>query len=479
MNSRKAASIAQEHPTRGTLLPEQFPLHLCDRPMQPSQFAHVQKCLWRYGKASFCVLLLLILATGCSAHFEKRQLPEWSKTGPAAPLCWSDHRAPELEPLVSKHCAPFLEKGKSIGLAVAVISGSNSTIMTFGRASLFSDQPLPKDTLFEIGSITKTFTALALAEEIQRGKLSLNDPIQGLMPAGLQLPKEARPITLKHLTTHTSGFPRLPDNMSFWHSFRRIMSGGNPYDDYSEAQFLEAIRTVDLDFKPGTKIEYSNFGMDVLGYLLSAKAGTNYEAYITREVCEPLGLHDTTVTLTTNQAARFAQGYSFAIRKGAVVAVMDSDPWDLPNHLAGSGALRSTVADMLKYLELNMHPAGSLGGAIRASHSELFRENDDFAVGMNWVRSSSKSLGTVIWHNGAMGGASSYLGFTEDGRVGVVVLSNVGSDGVDDLAWAILREFKLPATVSSASDHASANSDSAHRVTNAQAPVASEDAVEQ
>jgi CubicO group peptidase (beta-lactamase class C family) len=155
------------------------------------------------------------------------------------------------------------------------------------------------------------------------------------------------------------------------------------------------------------------------------------------------------VTLTQDQAGRFAQGYACATRKDAVLKVADSDPWDLPNYLAGSGALRSTVADMLKYLELNMHPAGSLGSAIRASHSELFHEKDGFAIGMNWVRSPSKSLGTVIWHNGEMGGASSYLGFTEDGRAGVVILSNVGSDAVDDLAWAILRELKQPATVSS------------------------------
>jgi CubicO group peptidase (beta-lactamase class C family) len=409
------------------------------------------------AEATLMVLLFLILATGCSAHWEKRQMPEWSKTGAAAPLQWSDHRAPELEPLISKHCAPFMEQGKSIGLAVAVVSGSNATIMTFGRVSLFSDQPLPSDTLFEIGSITKTFTALALAQEIQQGKLSLDDPIQGLLPAGLELPKEARPVTLKHLTTHTSGFPSMPDNMSWWHAFRRVMSGGNPYDDYSEAKFFEAIRTVDLDFKPGTKIEYSNFGMDVLGYLLSVRAGTDYEAYIKHEVCEPLGLHDTTVTLTTNQAARFAQGYCIAARKGEALKVVDSVPWELPNYLAGSGALRSTVEDMLKYLEVNMHPAGSLENAIRASHKELFHEKDGYTVGMNWVRSSSKSLGTVIWHNGAMGGASSYLGFTEDGRAGVVVLSKVGSEGVDDLAWEILREFKLPATVSSASEHASAD----------------------
>lgn len=385
--------------------------------------------------------LFLILAGGCALRFEKRQLPEWNTAAPATPLRWSDHLAPELEPLIMKHCAPFLEKGKSIGLAVAVVSGTNATIMTFGRRSLSSEQPLPSDTLFEIGSITKTFTALALANEIQRGQMTLDSPIQELLPAGLQLPEKARRVTLRHLTTHTSGFPSQPGNLSMWHGFRNTVTGGNPYNGYSEAQFREAVRTVELVFEPGTKSEYSNFGMDLLGFVLSEKAGTNYEAYIKRKVCEPLGLHDTTVTLTQEQAERFARGYIGAERKGAMLKAVCASPWNLPSHLAGSGALRSTVSDLLKYLELNMHPEGPLASAICASHRELFRENDRSAIGMNWIRSTRKTLGTVIWHNGAVGGACSYIGFTEDRRAGVVVLSNVGSEYVDSLGWAILREM--------------------------------------
>src|SRR5262249_52515938 len=150
--------------------------------------------------------------------------------------------------------------------------------------------PAQADTLYEIGSITKTFTALALAREIERGNLRLDQPVYEVLPAGLTLPEPAHAITFKQLTTHTPGFPRQPGNFGFWHAGWKILCGGNPYEGYSEEQFQEAIRKVKLDSKPGTECQYSNFGMDFLGYVLSQRVGTNYEAYIKREVCKPLGL---------------------------------------------------------------------------------------------------------------------------------------------------------------------------------------------
>jgi D-alanyl-D-alanine-carboxypeptidase/D-alanyl-D-alanine-endopeptidase len=155
-------------------------------------------------------------------------------------------------------------------------------------------------------------------------------------------------------------------------------------------------------------------------------------------------MHDTTITLTTNQAARFAQGYLAAVREGKMLQVIPSSPWDLADHLAGSGALRSSASDMLKYLLANMRPEGSLAKAIQESHRELYREPKSYVVAMNWVLSANKNHQTIIWHNGAMGGASSYLGFTEDGRVGVVVLSNVSREETDELGTQILNELATP-----------------------------------
>lgn len=181
--------------------------------------------------------------------------------------------------------------------------------------------------------------------------------------------------------------------------------------------------------------------MDLIGYLLSQRAGTNYEAYMKREVCEPLGLIDTTVTLNEDQKSRFAQGYSEAAKFGPWVKIDKSDPWDLPGHLAGSGALRSSACDMLKYLQANLQPEGPLAKVIRESHRELYRD-DEISLGMNWVRSYYKKSGRiVIWHNGAMGGACSYVGFTQDGRFGVVLLSNVGAEFVDALGVKLLMKL--------------------------------------
>lgn len=394
----------------------------------------------------------LLLTSGCCKwRVDVTHPPEFAKVATTAVPQWSNGHAPSLDDIVRKECVPYITNGQCVGLSVAVVSGTNSTVMAFGRACATNDFFARGDTIYEIGSITKTFTALALAREIERGTVRLDQPVAEFMPAGLEISKDSRGVTFRHLTTHTSGFPRQPDNLSMWHIFWCLWRDRNPYGDYTEKQFREAIRTIELESKPGTHLEYSNFGMDLVGYLLSQHAGMSYEAYIKREVCEPLGLFDTTVTFSTNQAARFSQGYMVSERKDTNLIAVQSVPWDLPSYLAGSGALRSTASDMLKYLEANMHPTGPLANSIQQTHRELYKDPESYTLGMNWVRTSMKGK-TVIWHNGAMGGCSSYLGFTEDGSVGVVVLANVGGgadEPVDTLGQHLLKVLikQQPATV--------------------------------
>jgi D-alanyl-D-alanine-carboxypeptidase/D-alanyl-D-alanine-endopeptidase len=270
----------------------------------------------------------------------------------------------------------------------------------------------------------------------------LDEPVAELLPAGMELPAEARGITLRQLTTHTSGLPSLPGNFSFWHTLGKMMTGGNPYDDYTEADFREGVRSVELDAKPGTEFEYSNFGMDLLGYALAQKAGMGYEAYIKQQVCEPLGMQDTTVTLSAEQKQRFVQGFVSVSTLGRLIHYDRAAPWDLPSHLAGAGALRSSAADMLIYLKANMRPQGPLANAIRTTHRELYRGEEGPVIGMNWIRSWNPSLGQwIIWHNGETGGFRSFLGFGADGRVGVVILSNVADESVDELGEAVLSDL--------------------------------------
>ena len=244
------------------------------------------KSFFVLGLAAFVAGFLGAWSTGVSIGYEPNPVVEWS-----------DRNAPELEPLIRKHCVPFLNQGKSIGLAVAVVTPTNSTIMTFGHPSLASSARTRADTFFEIGSITKTFTGLALAREIDQGLVRLDQPVQELLPPGVPLPEEARGVTLRQLTTHSSGFPRLAANQSKLRGIGMLLFGSDPYASYTVADLMEGVRTVKLEFKPGTRSSYSNFGMTLLGYLLARKAGSTWEALVKQQVCLPLGLRDTTATL--------------------------------------------------------------------------------------------------------------------------------------------------------------------------------------
>jgi CubicO group peptidase (beta-lactamase class C family) len=387
--------------------------------------------------------VLFLTAGCCKLHVDVAHPPEFAKVAPAAVPQWTNGHAPLLEDIVRKQCVPCITNGHCVGLSVAVISGTNSTVMGFGRACATNDFFARGDTIYEIGSITKTFTALALAREIERGTLRLDQPIAEFMPADLKISKDARAVTFRHLTTHTSGLPGQPDNFSMLHLIWSLWRNRNPYGGYTEKQFREAIRTIELESKPGTHLVYSNFGMDLLGYLLAQHAGMSYEAYIKREVCEPLGLFDTTVTFSRDQAARFSQGYMGSEREDTKLKVLATPPWDLPSYLAGSGALRSTASDLLNYLEANMHPTGPLANAIQETHRELYREPKGYTIAMNWVI-SYKNAKTYLWHNGAMGGCSSYMAFTKDGTAGVVVLGNVGGgldEPVDTIGQKLLTDL--------------------------------------
>jgi CubicO group peptidase (beta-lactamase class C family) len=392
------------------------------------------KCLFALGSGAVIAGVLGVWSARLSVSFER---------GPVAE--WSDGRAPALEPLIRRRCASFVSRGKSIGLAVALVTPTNATIMTFGRPCLSSSASTSANTLFEIGSITKTFTALTLARQIEHGAVRLEEPVQELLPSGAQLPEAARGITLRQLTTHSSGFPRMPSGWSPLRGIGMLLFGSDPYAGYTSADLLSDVHNVKLESKPGTQASYSNFGMTLLGYLLRTNAGCSYEALVKREVCLPLGLKDTTITLDPNQGPRSAQGYRSVLRCGPLVVALRSAPWFEGNDLGGAGALRSTATDMLKHLQAHMHPEGQpLATAIRESRKVLFKEDEHTSFGMNWIHIQSDRLGQeLIWHNGGTGGFRSFVGFTADSRFGVLILSN-STEGVDDLAIGLLRDVSKP-----------------------------------
>ena len=282
------------------------------------------------------------------------------------------------------------------------------------------------DNVFEIGSITKVFTASILADMASRGEVRLDDPVSKYLPRSAHIPsRNDRQITLLDLVTQSSGLPRMPSNFTPRDSM-------NPYADYSVQQLYAFLSSYQLTRDIGATYEYSNLGVGLLGHALALKAGTSYEQLVTRRVLIPLQMKETAITLTPALRARLALGHD---GEGHVVP-----NWDLPT-LAGAGALRSTAADLLTFLVANLDSTATpLSRTLQQTHGERHAtDNPNLKIGLAW-HISSRPVGKIVWHNGGTGGYRSFMGFDPVRRIGVVVLCNNGNENVDDIGFHLLDE---------------------------------------
>ena len=318
----------------------------------------------------------------------------------------SDELAERVERVLDKRARKY------VGLAVGVRHGEAT--YTTGRGRVGPDRPEPPDerTIFEIGSITKVFTAILLADMAREGLVALDDPVQRHLPEGVVLPVRGRPITLADLATHTSGLPRLPKGL-----LRLAMKESkNPYASFTMEQLWAAVPRTRPRREPGRKLRYSNYGPGLLGNVLALRAGTTYEELVAERICRPLGLVDTAIAVPEEKLDRFAQGHS---RRGRPVP-----HWDLPA-LAGAGALRSTVSDLLRFLDAQLGNAPApLLEAMRTTHAPRANRGK-LEIGLGWFRLPLRdSAHRAIWHDGGTGGFYSVAGFVPERDLAAVVFTN-------------------------------------------------------
>ncbi len=312
---------------------------------------------------------------------------------------------------------------RGVGIVVGVIDPAGRRIVAQGTFGEDDERPVTGDTLFEIGSITKIFTALLLADMVQRGEAAYDDPLSKYVPEGVKTPeRDGKPITLEHLANHTSGLPRLPAN---------LMTGdlADPYAGYTAKHLFTFLSQHELRRDIGAKYEYSNLGGGLLGELLSRRAGSDYEELVKQRICEPLGMDRTAVTLLPELEAQLATGHS-----------KDLEPvanWTF-QALAGAGALRSSVNDMLTFLAANL---GSMDSPLKPAMASLLAARKptgmptmEIARGWHILVKEDKE---VFWHNGGTAGYRSFVGFSPKSRVGVAVLSNT-SISVDDIGQHLI-----------------------------------------
>lgn len=385
--------------------------------------------------------LSLLVVAGCALGLWKAGFTT-GLAGRGAPE-WSDGGDPMLADILRKHAAPFIARGGAPGLVAAVVGDDRACLMGFGRPALRPGRTVDGDTLFEIGSIGKTFTGILLASEIAKGRVALEQRLQELLPPGVTLAPPGRDITLRHLATHTSGLPSLggDDVETLKGVLALLLTGADPYAGHTVEKYLRDVPVTELEFPPGEGMEYSNFAVTLLGYVLARQAGQSYAGLVDETICAPLGMTDTRTRVPENARGRVAKGYRLYAKWGPVALAFRADPWTSEPDTEGAGGHLSSGRDMLRYLRANMRPEETpLAPVLRASHQPLHTEDEQTGIGMAWMRApEEQGGGVVIWHNGGTGGFSSFLAFTGDGRRGVVVLANAQGN-VDDIGLAILRD---------------------------------------
>ncbi len=320
---------------------------------------------------------------------------------------------------------PYIQLKATAGICIAFIKDGKVETYSYGESKKGEKQlPDANMTMFEIGSISKTFTAILLADEVVKGKMSLEDPINKYLPDSIPtLAFKDVPITLKTLSNHTSGFPRLPINLS-----QKGDDVNNPYQNYDEKRMFTYLK----NFKPfrevGVNYDYSNFAVGLLGSILAKQNQTSYEQLLIDKICKPLQLKNTKIVIQNTDNQYFAQGYD---EKGNAASA-----WDL-NTLAGAGGIRSTAADMAKYVEANMSNAPkALQEAIDLTQKTTLNQGQN-TIGLGWHISAGKKH-TIVQHSGGTGGFRSFVGFDKKRQIGVVVLSN-SAEEVAMIGFGLLK----------------------------------------
>lgn len=342
----------------------------------------------------------------------------------AVPFAWTATLSAQAIPsdsAIHAIVAARIDSGRAVGIVVGITENGRRRFVWRGSAGP-GRAPLGAHTLFEIGSITKTFNALVLADEVSRGALQLDLPVANLLP-GVSMPAHANgAITLEHLATHRSGLPRLPGNL-------QPSNPGDPYADYDTTRLHAFLRSYTLPRAPGATAEYSNLGAGLLGHALTRHAGAaSWSDLVRRRVLDPLGMNETFAMVPMDDRPRLAAGHGIS---------MDTVPYWHFDVLAGAGALRSTAADMLTYLEAQLAPQRTtLADAITLAQEPRADFLGGSRIALGWlVRGDSTAR---MWsHGGGTAGFSTLAAFVPARGLGIVVLSNAGVP-VDDIAMHLV-----------------------------------------
>jgi len=341
----------------------------------------------------------LILPLVFAAFASPAALPAMTFDATPVPVAARDIEAVMDRDLRQQLTTGELAPGTGAGVAIGVWKHGERRVFAYGTAK--------PDSLFEIGSISKTFTGLILARMVQDGKVRLDEPVRELLPAGTVKKPSGEEITLLDLVTHHSGLPRMPDNFN-------PADWDNPFADYGPEQLYAYLKSHGVAKPEETTFLYSNLGVGLLGQALAERAGKSYPNLLREEITGPLGMADTVIQLSAEHERRFMQGHDTKLRP--------AHAWDL-DALAGAGGIRSTAGDLLTYLEANLRPEKyePLSGPLAFSHRIRASAEGGAQIALAWLYASDSG---TYQHSGATGGFTSDAFFNPRADCAAIVLTN-------------------------------------------------------
>ncbi len=328
---------------------------------------------------------------------------------------------------IRRHLAPVLAEHRIPGVVVGIVHGDQLVCtLALGHRDLESERVMAADTLFQIGSVTKSLTATLLGVLVDRGTVSFDDTLGERLPDAA-LPPPVAAITLRQLATHTSGLPRDPANR------RNLPDSPSVMLPYSNAELVDALRTAAVE--PSDDAAYSNFGYGVLGHALARAAGVDYHELLREAVLQPLGMTDSGITPDEAQESRLATPYW-----------PEDDPlvprprWQI-GEVASFGGAFSSAADLARLVAAQYGPASLLDDATRTA---LQTPHEDARVAgrriaMGWFVDEVPGLGTLLGHGGEVDGYSAGVVALPGAHAGFVVLANTGGRAAERLIMTMMQ----------------------------------------
>jgi CubicO group peptidase (beta-lactamase class C family) len=322
----------------------------------------------------------------------------------------------EIDTVVQKAVMPIIGDTSKVGLSIGIYKSGKAYSYNYGSTQKENPKLPTSKTVYEIGSISKTFTGTLLAQAVKDKKVKIDDDIRKYLDGTYpNLEYQGKPIALSHLVSHISGLPMLlPDNPDL---FKNPNYDTLPFtiskiqQNYSKQKFFDDLHTVKLDTIPGFRFHYSNAGAQLLKFILEKVYNMPYDKLLNEYITKPLKMENTNSLYSMNDLGILAKGYN---SKGELM------PYN-PQILDAAGGIFSTTSDMLQYLKFHLDEKNEV---VALSHKVTFGNIDDFAIGLNWQEQITSKKHKKIWQSGGTFGFSSYCVIYPELKIGIVLLTN-------------------------------------------------------